>query len=248
MKDSTAKPPLELFFATQAQEWNERYERRTYRERLEVVRQIVRRELDHRGKKREAIELLDFGCGSGVLLKDLQKQRIRLTGVDTSRPMIEKARWQLGADSTHVQLEWLQNSSGEGAYEARSYDIVVCTSVLEFVPEMERLLEKICSRVRAGGILLISVPNRRSWLRKIEKFIYRHPHEFRFLPRLEHLVHPNSYLNYQQHQFTLEEVEQVVKRCGLQHEEHRFLVAPRVLGRLERSQTVGMMLMAVFRK
>jgi hypothetical protein len=40
----------------------------------------------------------------------------------------------------------------------------------------------------------------------------------------------------------------MVERHGLQPEQHRFHVAPRFLGSLERLETFGMMLMATFHK
>ena len=248
MDDFATKPAVNTFFTAQAEKWDARYESRTYRQRRELVRQVITKELHRLGRKPEAIEVLDFGCGGGVLLKDLLELGVGVTGVDTSRAMIEKARAQLPAEDERINLEWLQGSSGEGEYEARSYDIVVCTSVLEFVPELERLLARLCSTVRIGGMLLVSVPNRRSWLRELEKFIYRHPRPFRSFARLNHLLRPESYLNYQQHQLTLGELTQIVERFGLRLEEHHFRVAPMLVGRLEHLEVFGMMLTAVFRK
>ena len=248
MDNFATKPAVDTFFTAQADKWDARYESRTYRQRRELVRRVITKELHRLGGKPEAIEVLDFGCGGGVLLKDLLELGVGVTGVDTSRAMIQKARAQLLADEKRVKLEWLPSSSGEGDYEARSYDIVVCTSVLEFVPELERILARLCSTVRAGGMLLVSVPNRRSWLRQLEKFIYQHPRPFRSFARLNHLLRPESYLNYQQHQLTLGELTQIVERCGLHLEEHHFRVAPMLVGRLEHSEVFGMMLTAIFRK
>jgi hypothetical protein len=66
--------------------------------------------------------------------------------------------------------------------------------------------------------------------------------------RLEYLAQPECYLSIQKHQLTLKELSSVVQQDGMWEEEHRFCVAPRVLGRLEGVERVGMTLVAVFRK
>ena len=247
MKNSNATSAAEEFFDSQAREWDARYQSRTYRERRELLLKIITRELLRIDGPRREIDVLDFGCGGGVLLKDLVQLGIRVTGVDSSSAMIEKVRARVGQNSNLVNLELLLSSSGEGAYEARQYDIVVCTSVLEFVPEMESVLARLCSVVREGGILIVSVPNRRSWLRRIEKLIHEYPRVFRYFRQFKHLV-SDGYLNYQHHQLTVSELTEIVERYGVRHEEHRFHVTPRTLNGIEHSATVGMMIIAVFRK
>lgn len=236
------------FFASEAQIWEARYESRTYRQRRDLVLQSVKDECNHLSRKPEEINVLDFGCGNGVLLRELLELGVRAAGVDRSKAMIEKALAQLGRQTKHVRLEWLRSSSGQGEYEARSYDIVICTSVLEFVPDLELVLSRLCSVVRSQGILLVSVPNRSSWLRKLERIVRRNRRVFRPLPMFKHLTDEESYLNYQQRQLTLRELTRLVEACGLRREQQRFHVAPVLFGAVERSERIGMMLLATFRK
>jgi 2-polyprenyl-6-hydroxyphenyl methylase/3-demethylubiquinone-9 3-methyltransferase len=248
MNRAVANVPIEEFFTTQAQIWEARYESRTYRQRRDQVLRLVRAECNRLSRKPEEIDVLDFGCGTGVLLRDLLELGVRAVGVDSSKAMIEKAHAQLGRQTKHASLEWLQNSSGDGEYQARNYDVVVCISVLEFVPDLELVLSRLCSLVRSKGVLLVSVPNRMSCLRKIERMIHRHRRTFRPLPMFKHLTDAESYLNYQQHQLTLWELSRLVEAYGLRREKHRFHVAPVLFGAVERSERIGMMLLATFRK
>ena len=236
------------FFTSHAQIWEARYQSRTYQQRRDLVLQSVKDESNRLSRKPEEIDVLDFGCGSGVLLRDLLELGMRAVGVDSSKAMIEKVHAQLGRQTKHARLEWLRSSSGDGEYQARSYDIVICTSVLEFVPDLELVLSRLCSVVRSGGILLVSVPNRSSWLRKIERIVHRHRRMFRSLPTFKHLTGEESYLNYQQRQLTLHELTRLVGAYGLRREQHRFHVAPVLFGAVERSERIGMMLLATFRK
>jgi 2-polyprenyl-3-methyl-5-hydroxy-6-metoxy-1,4-benzoquinol methylase len=162
--------------------------------------------------------------------------------------MIEKAHARLERKTKHVRLERLRSGSGQGEYQARSYDIVICTSVLEPVPDLELVLTRLCSVVRSEGILLVSVPNHSSWLHKIDGMIHRHRRVFRPLPTSKHLTGEESYLNYQQHQLKLHELTRLVGANGLRREQHRFHVAPVLFGTAVRSERIGMMLLATFRK
>src|SRR5207302_464008 len=175
-----------------------------------LINELGQRYLDSLAAQRRAGEVRDFGCGTGVLLKDMAEMGASVTGVDNSQAMIHAA--QIHLSDPRVALEWIPNDSGEGAYESRVYDIVVCISVLEFVEELETVLSRLCSRVAPGGVLIVSVPNRDSWLRKIEKCAYRHPGMVRRFSRLSYLAQPECYLSIQTHQLTLQQLAQMVGR------------------------------------
>lgn len=236
------------FFSAESKFFSARYGSRTYRQRRNLVNVLVQKYLAELRLGHHAVEVLDFGCGTGVLCKDVAALGARVTAVDNSEAMICAARQGLRNAQGHVDLEWISNDCGVGAYQHRVYDIVLCISVLEFVEELQAVLFRLCSCVAQGGILILSVPNRHSWLRRIEKLAYRHPAIIRRFSRLGHLAQPECYLSIQKHQLTLNELSPLVLRNGMCEEEHRFCVAPRVLGRLEGVERVGMTIVAVFRK
>lgn len=120
--------------------------------------------------------------------------------------MVDAARNRLLGSEDQPKLEWLQNNSGQGGYEGQNYDIVLCLSVLEFVLDYELLLFRLCDRVAPGGLFVVSVPNRYSWLRTLERFIHIHPRAFRRFSSVDHLTGADSYLNYQTRQFTRTEL------------------------------------------
>jgi ubiquinone biosynthesis O-methyltransferase len=236
------------FFSAQSRIWFARYESRTYRQRRNLIKEIVQKHVAGLNVEGGAIEVLDFGCGTGVLSKDLAELGASVTGVDNSEAMIDAAQLYLRSMGSRVRLEWVSNDSGAGGYEDRVYDVVLCVSVLEFVEDMQTVASRLSSCVAPGGVLILTVPNRHSWLRKIEKIVYRHPGILRCFSRLKHLAEPECYLSIQKHQLTLEELSHILQRNGMLKEEHRFCVAPRMLGRLERVEKVGMTLVAIFRK
>jgi 2-polyprenyl-3-methyl-5-hydroxy-6-metoxy-1,4-benzoquinol methylase len=244
----TSNALARAFFAKQSRIWSARYESRTYRQRRTLIRELVQRYFGRITLASRAIEVLDFGCGTGVLSKDIAELGVSVTGVDNSEPMIEAARLHFGSMAQLVTLEYVSNDLGVGVYQHRIYDIVLCISVLEFVSDLQAVLSRLCACVAPGGVLILSIPNRHSWLRTFEKFMYRHPALVQHLRRLKHLADPECYLSIEKHQLTLDEINVSMKQEGLRKLEHRFYGAPKVLGRLERVETIGMMLVAVFQK
>lgn len=136
----TSKTPATQFFDREARIWESRYRSRTYAERKACVTEAVRREVASRNVPAREIELLDFGCGTGVLLEEVLNLGVKATEVDTSKAMIDAARARLGVASNQVRLEWLSTDSGAGHYAERKYDIVLCISVLEFVEDAASIL------------------------------------------------------------------------------------------------------------
>src|SRR5438067_1342170 len=231
---SQSEALAQSFFEGEAARWADRYQSPTYRQRRQLVRGIVKHEALRANHHARTLTLLDFGCGAGILLKDAADLGLSVTGVDTSKAMIDAARDQFVDCKAHVNLEWLRSSSGEGNYQKQEYDIVLCASVLEFVPDCTALFWRLCARVSPGGILIASVPNRNSWLRRIEAFIHGHPQLFRRFAALDYVTGANSYLELQTNQLTRDELLLMARCEGLIEEQHRFHVAPRFLRWVER--------------
>ena len=99
--------------------------------------------------QREPLKVLDFGCGLGISLRLLTSVNVEAVGYDPSplrRDYVQKTRCEIFNDEQKL------STSGP-------YDIVICESVLEHVPEPMRTLELIASLCTNGSVLYISVPS-----------------------------------------------------------------------------------------
>lgn len=104
-------------------------------------------------------DVLDIGCGGGLLSEAMARQGARVTGIDLGKTAIEVAR--LHALESGVQVRYLVESAEAHALTHPSgYDAVTCLEMLEHVPDPEQIVTTIRSLVKPGGQVFLSTLNR----------------------------------------------------------------------------------------
>ena len=239
---------MNRFFDVEAKGWSSKYDTSpVFQERiLNVLRWIDERPI-------RAGKALDFGCGSGVFLAELMKRGYEDTGVDASQKMLDVSR---------ASLEILKQTKGAGSYvlelspenlekasfAKKSFNLVICLGVLEYLDQPKEVLEILAKVLKPKGRLILSVPNRRSLLRGVESFVYKHPSVFRKIPKFSHLTGPDSYLHHQKHQFSRRELVNTLKTDGCRLVRTHYYVAPKELRAVAQSSLVGMSMLLEFEK
>jgi ubiquinone/menaquinone biosynthesis C-methylase UbiE len=101
--------------------------------------------------------LLDLGCGTGELARDLAASGFRVTGCDIAPQMLRRA----AAADPDARVGWLRLAPRWGTlpFGPASVDAVVAASVLEYVPDAGAVLRECARVLRPGGVLLCTVPN-----------------------------------------------------------------------------------------
>ncbi|VEJ19535.1 bifunctional 3-demethylubiquinone-9 3-methyltransferase/ 2-octaprenyl-6-hydroxy phenol methylase [Capnocytophaga canimorsus] len=103
--------------------------------------------------KNQKIQLLDIGAGTGDFVLSCKKQmHWEATGIEPN----EKAR-QL-AEKKQIRL--LENYDD---LKEKSFDVITLWHVLEHIPDLENEIQKINSLLKEDGILIVAVPNYKSW-------------------------------------------------------------------------------------
>ncbi len=156
-----------------AADWEGRYQKRSFQVRIEVLEECLQ------GRKLTGTRWLDAGCGTGTLTRFLAERGCSVTGLDAAPRMIEIARERAQEHSRKDQMRFeVADRDGAGtmerlAYAVASLDGILCSSVLEYIPQPEQHLGEFARTLKPGGLLLISVPNAQSAVRRAQVGVYR---------------------------------------------------------------------------
>lgn len=96
-------------------------------------------------------DVLEVGCGTGLVLTRIREFARSASGVDLSPGMLEKAK----ARGLSVQLA----SATELPFEDNSFDVTCSFKVLAHVPEIEKALSEMARVTRPGGVVLAEFYN-----------------------------------------------------------------------------------------
>ena len=142
-----------------------------------AVRRIVCRQMVE-GLDRSRI--LDIGCGDGSMSLPLLDPGGRLTLLDFSAPMLERAKRNI-PESVQAGVETV---CGDMLHfdPGQRYSLVLCLGVLAHVPDVTESLAKIASLTRPGGHCLLQITDTSKWLGRIN-YAY---HDWRSRERRSH--------------------------------------------------------------
>ncbi|RJR31820.1 MAG: methyltransferase domain-containing protein [Desulfobacteraceae bacterium] len=105
-------------------------------------------------------KVLDYGCGAGRISLLIARRGISVLGVEPSRELVRLANAQ---EAPGLPLAFRHISPSEtGGVEGETFDSILCSSVIEFVPEPLDLLRRLRGLLRPMGCLLLSYANRAS--------------------------------------------------------------------------------------
>ena len=113
---------------------------------------------------RQAVSILELGCGSGRLLLPLARAGYQITGIDTATAMLARAQTQLNAESPAVQQRTtlLEADMTQFTAPVNSFDwaIMPYNTFMHLEPtQMGITLKKIAQSLRKNGRLIIDLIN-----------------------------------------------------------------------------------------
>lgn len=128
--------------------------RRLHQTRLKWVRDAI-------AAQAPVARAIEYGPGSGVYLPSLAERSAQVTAADVESAYLSGID-PLARTLKNVQLcvDDIQRSR----FDDDSFDLVLCSEVLEHVPDPERSLRTLFRILRPGGVAILSTPQRFSLL------------------------------------------------------------------------------------
>ena len=104
-------------------------------------------------------DILDVGCGGGILSESMTNMGGNVTGIDASEKAIAVAKIQ--SKKTKSLTKYFCKSSFDLTEEKdNSYDIVTCMEMLEHVPDPSIEIKNCTDLLKPGGVVFFSTINR----------------------------------------------------------------------------------------
>ncbi|MCV2525079.1 MAG: bifunctional 2-polyprenyl-6-hydroxyphenol methylase/3-demethylubiquinol 3-O-methyltransferase UbiG [Candidatus Lightella neohaematopini] len=141
--------------------------------------------------------ILDVGCGGGILSESMALEGANVTGIDISSKLINIAKSHMNINK--LKINYIQQTIEEHTNSYKNmYDIITCMEVLEHVDQPIKLINQCAQLVKPGGKVFFSTINRnlKSWLlsiliaENILNFIPKGTHSF------NKLIKPSELLNW----------------------------------------------------
>jgi ubiquinone/menaquinone biosynthesis C-methylase UbiE len=182
-----------------ANSWNDNYQRGGFKKRLAFVRELLLPVVI------PGQYWLDAGCGAGILTLEMSKLGAYGLAVDRSSEMISAAITKVGPLSTGFTFKKVVSISTIEVADER-FDGVLCSSVIEYLDDIDEALFEMNRVLKIGGKLILSVPNKNSLIRRIQKFM-RHTGRVIDLDWF-------PYLGVSINEFSRFDLLQHLRRCG----------------------------------
>lgn len=108
--------------------------------------------------KKSLINVVDIGCGDGVLLYLLQKKikeySFKISGVDLSEDALKVAKSKIGEGN------FIKNDVYNTGFQENSFDLIISSDVIEHVKQPEKMLAEIKRIAKKDALIIISTPIR----------------------------------------------------------------------------------------
>jgi 2-polyprenyl-3-methyl-5-hydroxy-6-metoxy-1,4-benzoquinol methylase len=101
------------------------------------------------------MEVMDFGCGTGLLSLILQPHVARITGVDTSQGMLEALEAKIAAQGLTNMGTWHLDPHSQEPLPG-PMDLIVSNMTLHHVKDVPGLLARLAAALKPGGQLALA--------------------------------------------------------------------------------------------
>lgn len=103
--------------------------------------------------------VIDIGCGGGILAESMAKKGAKVTGIDLSDKALKVA--DLHGLESGISVRYEKIAAEDMAdREAGQYDVVTCMEMLEHVPDPASTIRACATLVKPGGQVFFSTLNR----------------------------------------------------------------------------------------
>ena len=127
--------------------------------RIEYIKNNIIKEFNIKNKKKpfSNLEILDVGCGGGLLTEPMHRLGGKLTGIDASKKNINIAK--LHAKKSNLKIKYFC-SSPEKLKPKKKFDVILNMEVVEHVSDLNFFIKSSSALLKKNGIMFIATINK----------------------------------------------------------------------------------------
>ncbi len=153
-----------------------------FKERFNIFSELIRR---YSGLNKSVI---DLGCGAGIFSLCAAPLNRQVTGIDGSDAMIAIGKNKVEEIKLNNNVDFMvRDITTLTTADVKPADLIICSSVLEYIEDIEKSASVIDLLLNEGGTLIVSMPNKSSIYRKFEKFtfyLFKWPKYYQFVKNI----------------------------------------------------------------
>ena len=131
-------------------------------------------------------EILEIGCGGGLICKELAERGAIMVGVDPTEEALESARVYTEQAQLGQSVSFLQSYAEHLPYADGSFSVIVCLDTLEHVRDLRATLQEITRILAPGGVFVFDTINRTLLARLVLIWIGEHIPNSSLVPGIHH--------------------------------------------------------------
>ena len=105
----------------------------------------------------EGLNILDIGCGGGLISEPMARLGAKVTGIDASEKNINIAK--LHSKRNGLKIDYLKNSP-ENLSDFEKYDIILNLEVVEHVDDLNLYIQSCYKLLKKNGLMFTATLNR----------------------------------------------------------------------------------------
>ena len=144
----------------------------------------------------KGLDILDIGCGGGILSEALSQKGANVTAIDLADGPLEVAK--IRQKQSKLDIKYKKRSTAELVNEGHKYDVITCLEMLEHVPDPAGIVKDCADLTKSGGHLFFS-----TIYRNLKSFVFAilgAEYILNILPKgtheFEKLIKPSELKNY----------------------------------------------------
>ena len=113
--------------------------------------------LKHNNKPLSGIDILDIGCGGGLLSEPMSRMGAKVTGIDASDKNIQIAK--LHSKKNKLKINYLC-SSPEKLNNKKKFDVILNMEIVEHVEDIDFFLKSCSKLLKKNGLMFVATINK----------------------------------------------------------------------------------------